>query len=47
LTTTLHRRGPFADRSDDLVEGVKQASGFWAVLNEVPERLRRNERVGA
>jgi hypothetical protein len=23
----------------DLVEAVKQASGFWAVLNEVPESL--------
>ena len=25
----------------DFVEAVKQVSGFWAVLNEVPQRLRR------
>jgi len=25
----------------DFVDAVKQVSGFWAVLNEVPERLRR------
>ena len=27
----------------DFVDAVKQVSGFWAVLNEVPERLRRSE----
>jgi CheY-like chemotaxis protein len=27
----------------DFVEAVKQVSGFWAVLNEVPERPRRSE----
>lgn len=26
----------------DFVDAVKQVSGFWAVLNEVPERLRRS-----
>jgi two-component system response regulator len=25
----------------DFVDAVRQVSGFWAVLNEVPERLRR------
>ena len=27
----------------DFVEAVKQVSGFWAVINEVPESLRRGE----
>ena len=27
----------------DFVDAVAQVSGFWAVLNEVPERLRRSE----
>ena len=27
----------------DFVEAVKQVSGFWAVVNEVPERLRHSE----
>ena len=27
----------------DFVDAVKQVSGFWAVLNEVPERLRRSD----
>jgi two-component system, response regulator len=31
----------------DFVEAVRQVSGFWAVLNEVPERLRRGGSVGA
>jgi len=31
----------------DFVEAVKQVSGFWAVLNEVPESLHRNEPVGS
>jgi CheY-like chemotaxis protein len=31
----------------DFVEAVQQVSGFWAVLNEVPERLRRSVSVGA
>jgi DNA-binding NarL/FixJ family response regulator len=30
----------------DFVEAVKQVSGFWAVINEVPESLRRSESVG-
>lgn len=29
----------------DFVEAVKQVSGFWAVLNELPQRLDRKERV--
>ena len=31
----------------DFVEAVKQVSGFWAVINEVPESLGRSESVGA
>ncbi|MEP7309501.1 MAG: response regulator [Acidobacteriota bacterium] len=31
----------------DFVEAVKQVSGFWAVLNEVPESLDRKEGVVA
>ena len=31
----------------DFVEAVKQVSGFWAVINEVPENLRRGEILGA
>ena len=31
----------------DFVEAVKQVSGFWAVINEVPESLRHGERVGS
>jgi CheY-like chemotaxis protein len=31
----------------DFVEAVKQVSGFWAVLNEVPEILHRRNRVGS
>ena len=31
----------------DFVEAVKQVSAFWAVLNEVPESLHRNEPVGS
>jgi CheY-like chemotaxis protein len=31
----------------DFVEAVKQVSGFWAVINEVPESLRRGESAGA
>ena len=31
----------------DFVEAVKQVSGFWAVINEVPESLHRGESVGA
>ncbi|MEO6238651.1 MAG: response regulator [Vicinamibacterales bacterium] len=27
----------------DFVEAVRQVSGFWAVINEVPESLRRGE----
>jgi CheY-like chemotaxis protein len=27
----------------DFVEAVKQVSGFWAVINEVPESLGRSE----
>ena len=27
----------------DFVEAVKQVSGFWAVINEVPQRLRCSE----
>jgi CheY-like chemotaxis protein len=27
----------------DFVDAVKQVSGFWAVLNEVPERLSRSD----
>lgn len=27
----------------DFVEAVRQISGFWAVINEVPERLRRSD----
>lgn len=30
-------------RFQDFVDAVKQVSAFWAVLNEVPERQRRNE----
>jgi CheY-like chemotaxis protein len=30
----------------DFVEAVKQVSGFWAVLNEVPESLSRTESLG-
>jgi CheY-like chemotaxis protein len=30
----------------DFVDAVKKVSGFWAVLNEVPESLHRNEPVG-
>jgi CheY-like chemotaxis protein len=29
----------------DFVDAVKQVSGFWAVINEVPERLRNSETV--
>ncbi len=29
----------------DFVEAVKQVSGFWAVLNELPQRFDRKERV--
>jgi two-component system response regulator len=29
----------------DFVEAVKQVSGFWAVLNELPQRIDRKERV--
>ena len=31
----------------DFVEAVKQVGGFWAVINEVPESLRRSEGAGA
>src|SRR5580693_7264556 len=31
----------------DFVEAVKQVSGFWAVINELPERLRRGDGAGA
>jgi CheY-like chemotaxis protein len=31
----------------DFVEAVKQVSGFWAVINEVPEGLRRSEIVSS
>ena len=31
----------------DFVEAVKQVSGFWAVINEVPESLRHGESVGS
>jgi two-component system, response regulator len=31
----------------DFVEAVKQVSGFWAVINEVPKSLGRSESVGA
>jgi CheY-like chemotaxis protein len=31
----------------DFVEAVQQVSAFWAVLNQVPERLRRSGSVGA
>jgi two-component system response regulator len=31
----------------DFVEAVKQVSGFWAMINEVPESLRRSEGVGS
>jgi two-component system, response regulator len=27
----------------DFVEAVKQVSGFWALINEVPERVHRGE----
>jgi len=30
----------------DFVEAVKQVSGFWTVINEVPEGPRRRESVG-
>ena len=30
----------------DFVEAVKQVSGFWAVINEVPESLGRRETNG-
>jgi len=30
----------------DFVEAVKQVSGFWTVINEVPEGLRRSQSVG-
>jgi two-component system response regulator len=30
----------------DFVEAVKQVSGFWAVINEVPESLGRSESLG-
>lgn len=30
----------------DFVEAVKQVSGFWAGINEVPESLRRREDAG-
>jgi CheY-like chemotaxis protein len=29
----------------DFVEAVKQVSGFWTAINEVPEGLRRSESV--
>ena len=28
----------------DFVEAVKQVSGFWAVINEVPESVGTGER---
>ena len=31
----------------DFVEAVKQVSGFWAVLNEVPDSLRRGGGSGS
>jgi two-component system, response regulator len=31
----------------DFIEAVQQVSGFWAVLNEVPEALHRSEPVGS
>jgi two-component system response regulator len=31
----------------DFVEAVKQVSGFWAVINEVPESLHRSEHSGS
>ena len=31
----------------DFVEAVKQVSGFWAVINEVPGSLGRSESPGA
>jgi len=31
----------------DFVEAVKKVSGFWAVMNEVPESLRRSGNVDA
>ncbi len=31
----------------DFVEAVKQVSGFWAVINEVPGSLNRSEGPGA
>ena len=31
----------------DFVEAVKQVSGFWAVINEVPESLGRCEHTGS
>jgi two-component system response regulator len=31
----------------DFVEAVKQVSGFWAVLNEVPQSLSGNERAAS
>jgi CheY-like chemotaxis protein len=31
----------------DFVEAVKQVSGFWAVINEVPEILRHSESSGS
>ena len=30
----------------DFVEAVNQVSGFWTVINEVPERLRHSESIG-
>ena len=30
----------------DFVDAVKQVSGFWSVINEVPERLRRSGAAG-
>jgi CheY-like chemotaxis protein len=32
--------------AEDLVEAVKQMTGFWTVTNEVPEGLHRGESVG-
>jgi two-component system response regulator len=31
----------------DFIDAVKQVGAFWAVINEVPESLRRRETVGS
>jgi len=32
-----------AQEFQDFVDAVKQVSGFWAVVNEVPDSLNRSE----